>query len=158
MSSLVRLAPITPASSATPRTSPFGAAAVDDEAHRLGRDGDGGLGDGAPGGDRLVGDVDHPRPPGAIDVREPAAFGAWLRSLVHRLLRGPAIRPDAALGYVGALHRGPLAAVEPPQVDGGAGGQRIVGLGHDGQGVGGGEGRDDVAVLPAARGGRMTRP
>ncbi len=78
------------------------AAAVDDEAHRLGRDGHGGLRDGAPGRDRLVGDVDHPRPPGPIDVREPAAFGAWLRSLVHRLLRGPAIRPDAALGYVGA--------------------------------------------------------
>ena len=38
------------------------AAAVDDQAHRLRRDGDERLGDGAPGGHRLVADVDHPRP------------------------------------------------------------------------------------------------
>ena len=111
------------------------AAAVDDQAHRLGRDGDGRLGDGPPRGDRLVRDVDHPRPPGPVDVREPAALGRGAGS------SGPSVRRR-----ISGARSGP---VEPPQLDLGAGRQRVVGLGDDREGVGGGQGRDDVAPLPA---------
>jgi hypothetical protein len=52
-------------------------AAVDDEAHRLGRDRDERLGRGPAGGHRLVTDVDHPRPTGPIDVGQAAALAPW---------------------------------------------------------------------------------
>ena len=54
----------------------LGAAAVDDQAERLGRHRHRRLGDGASRGDGLVGHVDHARPAATIDVGEAAALGA----------------------------------------------------------------------------------
>ncbi len=77
ISSLVFLPPMTPASSATPSTSPFGPAAIDDEAERLRRHRDRRLGDGPSSGDGLGRHVDHARPPAAIDVGEAPPLRAW---------------------------------------------------------------------------------
>ena len=43
----------------------------------------------------------------------------------------------------------PSCPVEPPERDLGAGRERVVGFGDDRQGIGGGERRDDVTPLPA---------
>ena len=100
---------MTPASSATPRTSPFGAAAVDDEAHRLGRDGDraprrrrGGRSTACRETSTMRG---RPRP---VDVGEAAAFGA----------RGVG-RPSGPCWSHRSWPRS--GAVEPPERDLGAG-------------------------------------
>src|SRR4051812_41705873 len=124
ISSLVRLPPMTPASSATPRTSPLRppppitaligssdtatsaseialrTTAVDHEAHLLIGHGDFGLGDRTAGGIRLVRDVDHPRPTGPVDVGQAATLGARRQVLGHRLSsigsRGPCPRGGTA--------------------------------------------------------------
>src|SRR6187401_1445629 len=54
-----------------------------------------------------------------------------------------------SIGSSGWAVRPPSCAVEPPERDLGACGERIVGVGDDREGVGGGEGRDDVTPLPA---------
>ena len=83
-------------------------AAVDHEAHRLVADRHRGLRDGSARGERLVADVDHPRPAGPVDVGEAAALGARRSVPGHRAqYRGsgwPPVRRSVA--------------VEPPQVDG----------------------------------------
>ena len=119
-------------------------AAVDDEAHRLGRDRDRRLGDGPARGDGLARDVDHPRPAGPVHVGEPAPLGARLRSRVHRFLRVGG-RVERRVG------RRIMPRSSHHSVDLGAGRQAVVGLGDDRQRVGRGEGREDVAPLPARR-------
>ena len=59
------------------------ATAVDDQAQCLLAADDLRLGDGTSGGDRLGGDVHHPRAPAAVHVGQPAAIRPGLRSLVH---------------------------------------------------------------------------
>ena len=54
----------------------LGAAAVDDEAHRLGRHRDGASATARRAVTGLCRDVDHPRPPGPIDVRQPPPLGS----------------------------------------------------------------------------------
>ena len=137
----VRLPPITPASSATARTSPFGATAVDDQAHRL-------------------------RPTARRTPRRRRG-GRWPAWRSTSTMRGPAASIDvgqaAALGARGgpvAVHAGhdaaaaratrlrPTVAVEPPELDRVAGAVGLDRLRHDRERVRRGEGRQHVAPLP----------
>ena len=107
--SLVRLPPITPASSATPRTSPFGAAAVDDEAHRL-------VADTRPSASatarRAVSGLSQ-----TSTIRGRPDRSTWVRR--RRSERGRSVRGHRAQ-YRGFRTRRRVrrsVAVEPPQVD-----------------------------------------
>ena len=140
---------MTPASSATPRTSPFGAAAVDDEAHRLGRHRDGRLGDGPPGRHRLGRDVDHPRPPGPVDVGEAAALGARReRSRWSIAAEDSAGSQPRRAGQARSSHQSSTSAPA---------GSASAASGIDRERVRRGEGREDVAPLPGRAAGQRTR-
>ena len=109
------------------------AAAIDDEAHRLGRQGDGRLRHGTPRGDGLGRDVDHPRPPGPVDVGEAPALEPRGGLLVHAV-------EDSGRGQARSSHHSSTSAPA---------GSSSCASGDDREGVGGGQGRDHVAPLPA---------
>src|SRR4051794_14370638 len=143
MRSLVRFPPITPASSATPRTSPFGP---------------------PPSITRLIVSSETATSASATARRAVAGFSetstirgrparsTWVRR--RRSARGgrslAMTSPVSDVGAGrGAWPRAWSVAVEPPEVDRIPGREAVDTLGHDREGIGHGKRREDVAPLPS---------
>src|SRR5688572_938253 len=135
MSSLVFLPPMTPASSATPRTSPFG---PPPSITRLNVSGDTVTRASATARRAVTGLAE------TSTIRGRPDRSTWVSR--RRSVRGAgfwAIGPPSSVRFRNS------AGVEPPELHVAAGGKRIVRLGHDGERVGGRQGGDDVTPLPA---------
>ena len=145
---------MTPASSATPRTSPFGPPPSMTRLIVSGETATSASATARRAVDRLVADVDHPRPAGPIDVGQAAALAA------RGLLGHASSVPMVARWVAGRLVRRTLrsARVEPPQLDGRAGRRADrAPRGSTARRVRGGERRDHVTPLPRRPPARRTR-
>ena len=152
MSSLVPLAAHDPGQLRDAEDVALGAAAVDDQAHRLVRHRDGRLGHRATGRDRLGRDVDHARTSGPVDVREAAPLGARSgRSSAGGRVHGVednGVRRRGRGRQVRSSHHSPTSAPA---------GSRSSRLGDDREGIGAGQGREDMTPLPARAAGQRYR-